>query len=164
LLAWHAEPTVSFVLHTPARQNLPPAQSESAVQPAHCVPLHVRPVQSTTVGVGHDAPEPVQVSANVDCAGLPGAQLAPRQDTVVAANASLGHTVLLPVHVSWTSHAPALPRQTVELGANASVGQAALAPVQFSAASHTEIAPRQRVAPDAKASVGHVVLLPVHVS
>jgi hypothetical protein len=122
------------------------------------------PVQSMTVGAGQDALAPVHVSASVDCAGLPATQLAARQETLLAANESPGHTELAPVQVSTTSHTPALPRHTVLLGANASAGQAALAPVQFSAASHTVTAARQTVAPDANASAGQVVLAPVHAS
>ena len=135
----------SFVVHTPARQNLPLAQSPSPVQPAHCVPEQVSPVQSTTFGPGQLALEPLQVSARVDCAGLPGVQLALRHGTLEPANPSAGHAELAPVQFSATSHTPAEARHTVALDAKPSLGHAVLEPVHVSATSHTPAEARHTV-------------------
>src|SRR5205085_5310031 len=64
------------------------------------------------------------------------------QEAVLGWNWSAGHSVLVPVHFSSTSHCPAAGRQTVVLGLKASAGRSGPEPVQFSAASQGPVAGR----------------------
>jgi hypothetical protein len=112
----------------------------------------------------------------------------------VGSKASAGQLVLVPVHVSATSHTPATARQIapalpagcwqssfvpshssvlhglpssmqlVPAGLFASVGQVAALPGQPSARSHSPAEPRHSVVVGSKASAGQLVLVPVHVS
>src|SRR5207249_266375 len=117
-----------------------------------------------------------------------------RQRVLAGSKASTGHVVLVPVHVSSTSHTRTAARQTVPAwpagcwhvslvpshssrlhglpssaqavpaGSLESAGQLALFPGQKSARSHSPTDARQSVVEGRKASFGHVELLPVHVS
>ena len=59
------------------------------------------------------------------------------------AKAFTGQAVLLPVHVSWTSHGPAETRQTYPEGLIESAGHAVELPLQVSWTSHAPAAARQ---------------------
>src|SRR5439155_26348867 len=151
---------------------------------ASLVPLQVSVVQTLPSSV-HAVPLDFFASAE-QLALLPGQKSSrshsstdARQSASEERNPSLGHVELLPLHVSATSHTPAVARQVVPalpgacwqvsldplhvsvvqtlpssvhavpLAFFASLGQLADVPVQFSARSHSPAAPRQTVVADA---------------
>ncbi len=146
----------------------------------------------TTTLPGHDALEPVQLSAGsqvcVEVVGrhtvLDGAKpstghalLAPVHDYVTSQTLidarhtvpdgeypSTGHSMLEPSQVSATSHTPTAARHTVPLADATSLGHAASRPVQVSCASHALADGRHTVPDGCSESPGHTVLEPVQVS
>ena len=87
-----------------------------------------------------------------------------RQAVTALANPSTGHALLVPLHVSPTSHTPADARHEKPDARSASAGQVALVPLQVSAASQAPAATRHVVAAVAKASAGQVAAVPLQVS
>src|SRR5262245_40570532 len=87
-------------------------------------------------------------------------QVAVRQGVPALASASPGHAAALPVHVSATSHAPALGRHSVPEATNASAGHAVESTEQCSATSHEPAADRHSVAVAATSWVHEPLLEP----
>lgn len=81
-----------------------------------------------------------------------------------AVSTSVGHLLVMPSHVSSTSHVFVAARQTVPAADKTSAGHVASFPEHISGASHSAAEARQTVVEARNASAGQVLDEPSHVS